>query len=65
MSNWDLMFQIVCVHRDINMSLNKTDSCILITQLMLVNLLYFRKWYVCNINFYSVLRHNAKQTCCS
>jgi len=24
----DLLFYIACVHRDINMSLNKTDSCI-------------------------------------
>jgi len=28
MCNGDFMFYIACVHRDIKMSLNKTDSCI-------------------------------------
>jgi len=43
------------------MSLNKTDCSIYITQLRLVNLLYFQKWYVCYVNYYSMLHHNAKQ----
>jgi len=61
MCNGDLMFYMARVNRDINMSLNKTDSCISITQLWLANLLYFGKWYLSCINYYSVLRHNAKQ----
>jgi len=28
MCNGELMFYIACVHRDINMSLNKTDYCV-------------------------------------
>jgi len=36
------MFYIACVHRGINMSLNKTDSCISITQLRLVTSVLIR-----------------------
>jgi len=60
---WGSKFSIVCVHRDINMSLNKTDFCIELhlNNSVKVGKLYFCKWYVCYINCYSVLRHNAKQ----
>jgi len=55
--HWGFNVLYCLVHRDNDMSLNKTDSCIQITQLRLVDLLFFHRWCVCYMNYYCVMSH--------
>jgi len=64
MCNGDLMFKIACMHRDINMSPNKTDFCIQLhlNHSVKVGKLALLLQMVCLLHqLYSVLRHNEKQ----